>query len=116
MPCPFRREFVAASALALLLSNCSGSPDEQIEQSREMLRSWTRTVDLAVEQRSEHRLPDIYMTQLMTSAEQALRSEQSKIHQADNSNRKDLELLAHQLEAKIREQQTILRQQNQRGR
>jgi hypothetical protein len=95
------------------MSSCGSSSQQQSEQSTQMLQSWTRTVDLAAQQRAKHCVPDVYVKQVLRTAKQALGRERRKIHRANNPTRQQLELLAHELEIKIREQQLNLRRQTQ---
>jgi 16S rRNA U1498 N3-methylase RsmE len=113
MSSELRRRVIGACALGLLLSSCGDSSQPEMEQSRQMLQSWMRTVDLAAQQRAEQRVPDIYVSQVLRSAEQALARERRKIRQFTNADRQQLESLAHQLGAKIREQRSSFRQRTQ---
>ncbi|HYY13433.1 MAG TPA: hypothetical protein VE758_03255 [Chthoniobacterales bacterium] len=107
MSSELRCRVVAACALGLLISSC-GSSSQEAEQSGQMLRSWIRTVDLAAQQHVEHRVPDLYLKQLLKSAEQALKREQRQIQQLSGSDRQQLGSLADQLEGRIRQEQLTL--------
>ena|SRR5436853_7074977 len=62
---------IAALAL-LLLSACGEQSQRQIDQTREALASWTRSLELVEQQSQQHRVPDIYVRQMVNAAGKAV--------------------------------------------
>jgi 16S rRNA U1498 N3-methylase RsmE len=92
---------LAAVVLALLSTGCGGSPKtEQIQQS---LQSWSRSIDLAAEQWREHRVPNIYLAQLLRAAGEEQKQQEQKINKARDSGENVVALQAQlrALESKI---------------
>jgi hypothetical protein len=74
---------LAALVLAVFCTGCGGSPEtEQIQRS---LESWSRSIDFAEEQWREHRVPDIYLAQLLRAAGEEQKQQEQKINEASRS-------------------------------
>src|ERR1043166_3691231 len=99
------RDPIFAAVLLLLSGGCGGNSHREIEQTRQTLRSWTSSLDLAAQQRREERVPRLFLPQLLKVANEMLTHERRKIDNAPPAERASLQALAHELEAKIHEQQ-----------
>jgi hypothetical protein len=102
------RRLAVALALALSVTGCGGASQCEIEQTRQSLRSWIRSLDFAAQQQAAHRVPSRFLPQLLKSATQTLERERRKIDNAAPEQRADVEPLAKELESKIHQQQERL--------
>ena len=102
------RRLAVVFALALSVTGCGGVSQREIEQTRQSLRSWIRSLDFAAQQQAAHRVPSRFLPQLLKSATQTLERERRKIDNAAPDQRAEVAPLAKQLESKIREQQARL--------
>jgi hypothetical protein len=74
---------LAALVFALFCTGCGGSPKtEQIQQS---LQSWSHSIDFAEQQWREHRVPNIYLVQLLRAAGEEQKQQEQKINKASRS-------------------------------
>ena len=73
---------LGAFVFALFCTGCGGSPEtEQIQQS---LESWSHSIDFAEEQWREHRVPNIYLAQLLRAADEEQKKLEQKIDKASS--------------------------------
>jgi hypothetical protein len=67
-----------AGLISLILAGC-GNSDSNMVQTTETLKSWTETIDFLAQQWTEHRVPEIYVRQMLKAGNEALTKEQKRI-------------------------------------
>src|SRR5437764_15250967 len=72
---------ITAVAL-LLLSACGEQSPRQIDETREGLASWTRSLELVEQQSRQHRVPDLYVRQMVNAAGKAVDRQRKRNRQA----------------------------------
>ena len=99
-------------ALCFLLDACSGSAD--LTQIRDSLDSWSRSVDLAVQQWHEQRVPDLYLEQLLDAATNEKKKDEQQIGKLDSVSAQSFVPQTHRLETKIADARSDLARARQR--
>src|SRR4051812_38615761 len=90
---------LCALALSFLLDACSGSGDPT--QIQDSLDSWSRSIDLAVQQWHEQRVPDFYLEQLLDAATNEKKKDERQIGEPNSVSAQSFVPQTHRLETKI---------------
>jgi hypothetical protein len=103
---------LCALALCFLLGACHGSDDPT--QIQDSLDSWSRSVELAVQQWHEQRVPDLYLEQLLDAATNEKKKDEQQIGKLNGASAQSFVPQTHRLETKITDARSELARARQR--
>jgi hypothetical protein len=93
---------IALAAVFMVFLTACGRSDSKVEESKQMLTAWSACIGLATRQWEEHRVPDLYVRQLLKVSEKALAKQRREIEEnANEGNRPAAEQAAGDLQSRI---------------
>lgn len=102
--------FILVSVFAVFLAGCT-SPSAQLQQSKQVLDSWSGTIDMVEEQWNKHTVPYVYVRKTLHAADQELEKQSEAIRSLKVSAR-EKQLLIEEVETLKRKSGKVVKEAN----
>lgn len=99
--------FISPILLIVVLAGC-GSSDEEIESADKTTASWSTAVRVAAEDYEQHRVPQRYLDQVLSAAEEELPSTRDQLKKTPPDRRSTAEQRLNLLDARVHAMQAAL--------